>query len=74
MAQSYGRASMKITAIETLVCNARTRNWVFGKVTTDQPGLIGWGVDVNEAEIAKHPFEPEILQRVFYPDGSVGDW
>jgi galactonate dehydratase len=34
----------------------------------------GWGVEVNEAEIAKHPFEPEILQRVFYPDGSVGDW
>jgi galactonate dehydratase len=37
----------------------------------DRPG---WGVEVNETEIAKHPFEPEILQRVFYPDGSVGDW
>jgi galactonate dehydratase len=34
---------MKITKIETLVCNARMRNWVFVKVTTDQPGLIGWG-------------------------------
>lgn len=34
---------VKITAIETLVCNARMRNWVFVKVTTDQPGLFGWG-------------------------------
>jgi galactonate dehydratase len=34
---------MKITAIETLVCHARMRNWVFVKVLTDQPGLFGWG-------------------------------
>jgi galactonate dehydratase len=34
---------MKITKIETLVCNARMRNWVFVKVVTDQPGLWGWG-------------------------------
>ncbi len=34
---------MKITAIETLVCNARMRNWIFVKVLTDQPGLWGWG-------------------------------
>jgi galactonate dehydratase len=34
---------MKITAIQTLVCNARMRNWVFVKVLTDQPGLWGWG-------------------------------
>jgi len=34
---------MKITRIETLICNARMRNWVFVKVVTDQPGLIGWG-------------------------------
>lgn len=34
---------MKITAIETRVCNARMRNWVFVKVVTDQPGLWGWG-------------------------------
>jgi len=32
---------MKIVAIETLVCNARMRNWVFVKVITAQPGLIG---------------------------------
>ena len=34
---------MKITAIKTLVCNARMRNWIFVKVETDQPGLVGWG-------------------------------
>lgn len=34
---------MKITGIETLVCHARMRNWVFVKVLTDQPGLWGWG-------------------------------
>ena len=34
---------MKITGIETLVCHARMRNWIFVKVITDQPGLWGWG-------------------------------
>ncbi|MFN5186855.1 MAG: galactonate dehydratase [Planctomycetota bacterium] len=34
---------MKITRIETLVCHARMRNWIFVKVITDEPGLIGWG-------------------------------
>ena len=34
---------MKITAVETHVCNARMRNWIFVKVLTDQPGLYGWG-------------------------------
>ena len=34
---------MRITAVETNVCHARMRNWVFVKVVTDQPGLYGWG-------------------------------
>ena len=34
---------MKITKIETHVCHARMRNWVFVKVVTDQDGLFGWG-------------------------------
>jgi galactonate dehydratase len=37
----------------------------------DRPGL---GIEVNESAIAKHPFEQELLQRVFHADGSVGDW
>ena len=34
---------IRITAIETLVCHARMRNWIFVKVVTNQPGLVGWG-------------------------------
>ncbi len=37
----------------------------------DRPGL---GVAVNEAEAAKHPYQPEELLRYFHPDGSVADW
>lgn len=36
-----------------------------------RPGL---GIDINENEVLKHPFEQEIPQRTFYRDGSVGDW
>lgn len=36
-----------------------------------RPGL---GVTINEKEAAKHPFQQELLQRVFYRDGAVGDW
>jgi len=36
-----------------------------------RPGL---GISINEDEIRKHPFQQELPQRVFYPDGSVGDW
>ena len=34
---------MKIERIETHVCHARMRNWVFVKVLTNEPGLFGWG-------------------------------
>lgn len=34
---------MKIERIETRICHARMRNWIFVKVITDQPGLFGWG-------------------------------
>ncbi|HAY78871.1 MAG TPA: D-galactonate dehydratase, partial [Planctomycetaceae bacterium] len=36
-----------------------------------RPGL---GVSIDEEEVKRHPFEQEIPQRVFYSDGSVGDW
>lgn len=35
--------AMKIIKIDTFVCNAVMRNWVFVRVETDQPGLVGWG-------------------------------
>lgn len=34
---------MKITSVSARVCNAEMRNWVFVRVETDEPGLIGWG-------------------------------
>src|SRR2546426_12430094 len=34
---------MKVRAVSTVVVNARMRNWVFVKVETDEPGLVGWG-------------------------------
>jgi galactonate dehydratase len=40
-----------------------------------RPGSApGLGVEINEAEVKKHPFEQELPQRVFHADGSVGDW
>jgi galactonate dehydratase len=36
-----------------------------------RPGL---GIVINEAEVLRHPFQQELPQRVFYSDGSVGDW
>jgi galactonate dehydratase len=36
-----------------------------------RPGL---GITINEAEVKKYPFQQELPQRVFYSDGSPGDW
>ncbi len=36
-----------------------------------RPGL---GIEINEREVKKHPFEQETVLRTFHPDGSVGDW
>ena len=34
---------MKITRLSTRVVNAEMRNWVFVRVETDSPDLVGWG-------------------------------
>jgi galactonate dehydratase len=72
---------MKIRSIETLVCNARMRNWVFVKVVTDQPGLIGWGEatlewhtrsvigaieDIAPLLVGEDPTRPEYLWQMMY--------
>ena len=36
-----------------------------------RPGL---GIEIDEAEVGRHPFQQELPQRVFYRDGGVGDW
>ncbi len=72
---------MKITAIETHVCNARMRNWIFVKVLTDQPGLWGWGEatlewhtrsvvgaieDISQLLIGEDPTRIEYLWQMMY--------
>lgn len=72
---------MKIEAIETLVCHARMRNWVFVKVLTDQPGLVGWGEatlewhtrsvvgaveDLAELIVGEDPRRVEYLWQMMY--------
>jgi len=37
-------------------------------------GRPGLGIEIDEAEVARHPFQQEVLQRSFHPDGSVADW
>jgi galactonate dehydratase len=40
-----------------------------------RPGVRpGLGIEIDEAEVRRHPFEQELPQRTFYKDGSVGDW
>lgn len=36
----------------------------------NRPGL---GIEIDEDELKKHPFQPETFQRTFYKDGRVGD-
>lgn len=72
---------MKITAIETHVCHARMRNWIFVKVLTDQPGLYGWGEatlewhtravvgaieDIAELVVGEDPTRIEHLWQMMY--------
>ena len=38
---------------------------------SERPGL---GIEIDLDVVRAHPFEPELPQRVFYADGSVGDW
>jgi galactonate dehydratase len=47
-AQFYCQGAMKLTAVKTLIVNARMRNWIFVKVETSEPGLYGWGEATTE--------------------------
>jgi galactonate dehydratase len=49
--------------------------------TVDKKGRVvrpntrpGLGIEINEDEVAKHPFQQELPKRSFYRDGAVGDW
>lgn len=34
----------------------------------------GPGIDVNEDEAWKHPFQQEVLMQTYHDDGSVAAW
>ncbi len=36
-----------------------------------KPGL---GIEIDEDVVRQHPFQQEVLQRSFHPDGAVADW
>jgi galactonate dehydratase len=72
---------MKITSIESHICHARMRNWIFVKVVTDQPGLWGWGEatlewhtrsvvgaieDISQLLIGEDPRRIEYLWQMMY--------
>src|SRR3954452_21998965 len=72
---------MKITKIETHVCHARMRNWIFVKVLTDQDGLFGWGEatlewhtravvgaveDLAQLVVGEDPTRPEHLWQMMF--------
>ena len=40
------------------------------------PEAVGLGIEVNEAECARHPFAPEVIhtRNAVMPDGTVVDW
>jgi galactonate dehydratase len=38
------------------------------------PTAPGLGIDINEKEAAKHPFQHEVTMAYFRKDGSVADW
>src|SRR5205085_5606670 len=79
--ESSKRFSMKITRVETHVCHARMRNWIFVKVGTDQDGLVGWGEatlewhtraivgaieDLNQLLVGEDPTRVEHLWQMMY--------
>ena len=40
------------------------------------PEAVGLGIEVNEAECARHPFAPEVIhtRNAVMPDGTIVDW
>ncbi len=75
---------MQITAVDTFIMWGAPRNWVFVKISTDEPELYGWGEATLEGKdptvrtcigqlgdslIGKDPLETERLWQSLYRDG-----
>jgi galactonate dehydratase len=42
--------------------------------TCTPPTAPGLGIDIDEREAARHPYQPEVTMARFRKDGSVADW
>jgi galactonate dehydratase len=42
--------------------------------TVALPTAPGLGIEINEKEAARYPFQPEVTMARFHKDGSVADW
>ncbi len=75
---------MRITAVDTSVMWGNPRNWVFVKISTDDPDIYGWGEatlegkdatvqtaigQLGETLIGKDPLETERHWQALYRDG-----
>jgi galactonate dehydratase len=47
---------------------------VLEKGVVSAPTRPGLGIEINEKEAAKYPFQPEVSMAYFHKDGSVADW
>ena len=65
---------MKVTDIKTFVVDCFRTNWVFVKVYTNEaleysdgyitiPDKPGLGIEINEEECLKHPYQPHTLRH-----------
>ena len=53
------RPRVRISGVSTIVVDADDRDWVFVRVQTDEPGLVGWG----ESSLGWHTFRQYIDKR-----------
>jgi galactonate dehydratase len=77
----FGFATPSYVICETVHSDVPWRQDVVGDIPVEKQGRIvrpntkpGLGVEINEAEVRKHPFQQETVLRSFYADGAVGDW
>ena len=76
----FGFATPNFLIQEAIRSDVPWRDAVVTNPVAPTAGLVGlpagpgWGIAVNEAEAAKHPFQQEVLMQTYHRDGSVADW
>jgi galactonate dehydratase len=78
----FGFATPSYIICETVHSDVPWRNEIINEsFTIEKKGRIvrpntrpGLGIEIDEDEVGRHPFQQEELLRTFHKDGSVGDW